>query len=485
MAKMRTRRGRNGPLDDYNLDENWWQSSDVKTARPAVGGAVYGTNDTPVVVKQWPRKKNVEDAVLREIWHDEVRQLNRLKGLPRASAFLATIRDSFEDEFAFTLILDCGDRVPLAERIGTGRGRGWLAAPRSLGSRIRLWAEVRRLSCAIGILHGQGLLHRNIDASAVMTGGEGEADFLLTGFEWSMRLISSASPRRSRSEGAVHSFYEDWRALGHLLAQVLQIPSSSKPGERYRTDPSANIDFLTGPEKDLLRTLIAADPLSRLDADVVAEQLDLITPTLDQQRQGTDPKLVLALRLDEMGDLSKALRRISGMTISLTDYEGQKRLVREALLERPTLVKISSKGGLDQYQLSCARFVLPVTAMAASRGGEATWSVAECRTLLGELPPAALVEGTARRVGGRGHRRRRRAAQDTETSGEDHEMGRGDPITDQRSSSHGRREGWAVCSGDLGPSHRHAVACHTDLAGAKNIVGGRRIDGPFEGRRSG
>jgi hypothetical protein len=394
MARLRGKGGLTSPLNSYRLEDGWWQRADTGTSRPSIGGAT-GPRDVPVVIKQWHRQKNVEDSVLREIWHDEVRQLSRLKGLPRASEYLATIRDSFEDAAAFTLVLNCGDRIPLSQRLLSGSERGWLSAPRSLSGRIRLWAEVRRLALAIGILHGQGLLHRNIDSSAVMTGSESEPDFLLTGFEWSMRLASSAGRPRSRSGSTTQSFYEDWRSLGHLIAEILGVRSVSGRGEPYRADVGNGLDFLSGPERDMLRTLIAADPLRRLDADVVSEQLDLISPMLEQQRQGADPKLVLALRLDAHGELSKGLRRLSGMTVRQDDFEAQIRFVREALGERPALVRTRDRDGTERYQLTCARFALALRPVSVARGGDTTWSVAECRMLHDELPAAVQIDGSA------------------------------------------------------------------------------------------
>ena len=328
MVKFKGKGGRTAPLDNYALDEGWWQKGDSGGTRPFVGGATYRPSDTPVVIKQWQRRSAVDDEVLREIWRDEIRQLNRLKGLPKASTYIATLRDSFEDDQAFSLVLDCGDRVPLAHRVQHAMGRQWHASPRTMAGRQRLWDEVRRLADAIGILHGQGLLHRNIDAWAVMTAGGDEPDFLLTGFEWSMRL-SSDSPKR-KTASSVHSFYEDWRALGNLIAWILNIPSLGKSKEPYRADPAASTDFLYGPERDLLRMLVAADPLTRLDVDVVTEQLDRIVPTLEQQRVGSEAKLVLALRLDAQQEMSRAIREASAARSlsAITSRSGAMSLMR-------------------------------------------------------------------------------------------------------------------------------------------------------------
>ena len=390
MAKFKGRGGRTAPLDDYEFDEGWWQKGDAGGTRPYVGGATYRPSDAPVVIKQWQRRKVVDDDVLREIWRDEIRQLNRLKGLPKSFVYLAALRDSFEDERAFSLVLDCGDRVPLAYRMEHPTGRPWFTRSRTMAGRQRLWQETRRLAEAIGILHGQGLLHRNIDSWAVMTACGDEPDFLLTGFEWSMRLSNEGPKRKSASP--VQSFYEDWRALGNLIALILSIPSVGKPNEPYRADPAANTDFLYGPERDLLRMLIAADPLTRLDVDVVSEQLDRILPTLEQQRVGSEAKLVLALRLDAGQEFSKAIRESSGRTIELDDYAAQCRFVADALADSSALVKVKGRdGGPEGYKIASPRLSLDLRPFAITRGGETTWSLAVGHRILGHKPAQAEI----------------------------------------------------------------------------------------------
>jgi hypothetical protein len=67
----------------------------------------------------------------------------------------------------------------------------WLTQPRQLNNRARIWHNLRRIALALETLHAQGLLHRNLDTWAVLTGGSDEADFQLTGFEWSMRIVGA------------------------------------------------------------------------------------------------------------------------------------------------------------------------------------------------------------------------------------------------------------------------------------------------------
>lgn len=391
MAKLKGRGGKTHPLADYQLDETWWQVGSTKEGAPFVGGAVHLPTGLPVVIKQWARTSGETEGTLREIWLDEVRQLNQLKGSPNAHGLLATVRDSFEDSKAFTLVLNCGDRVPLAYHVRVAGSRSWYGASRTPLGRLRLWREARRLSDAIGVLHSQGLLHRNIDEWAVMTAGGGQDDFLLTGFEWSMRL-SGKTRTGGRGQARSFSFYEDWRSLGNLLSWLLRIPAISS-SEPYRADPSANTDFLTAPERDLLRVLLAADPLVRIDTEVINEHIGRIVSTLEQQRSGGDAKLLLALPLDQSGQISRAIRERSEQSISLDNLDLQRRFVADCLTEGTSLVKIKSFAGSESsYRLTSPLLTLELRPYSLSRGGETTWSIAVGQRILNEKPAFAEIE---------------------------------------------------------------------------------------------
>ena len=383
--------GPTAPLDEYQLEEDWWQHGNVQTGEPFVGGASHKATGIPVVVKQWQRQALSDDSVLREIWRDEIRQLNRLKSLPRASAFLAMLRDSFEDKKAFTLILDCGDRVPLAHHVRFAGTRSWCSTPRALQNRLRLWREVRRLASAIGVLHAQGLLHRNIDEWSVMTSSESEANFVLTGFEWSMRLSSSLTGRVGH-RSSIQSFYEDWRSLGNLVAWILKIPSIAKRDQKYRADPAASTDFLMAPERDLLSTLIAADPLVRLDSEVVTDHVDRVLTFLEQHRVGRETNLILALPLDAQQAFSKAIREASGQAIALSDYDRQRRFIADSLSELPRLVKTKPRNGEVAYKITSPQITIELRPFSLVRGGEPTWSMAAGSRILSDKPAHAEID---------------------------------------------------------------------------------------------
>ena len=406
MAKLRGR-GPGGPSDDYLIEDTWWQKADPRTGRPGIIGAEHRATGAQVVIRQWPRREAVDDGELSSIWRDEVRQLNRLKGLPRTAGRLATLRDAFEEVGAFTLILDCDERRPLQNALDRTTGRQWFRTPRTPNSRYRLWQEARRVAEALEILHAQGLLHRNLDASAILTSAGPEPDFMLTGFEWSMRLSSLPSSvsagRRARRgpAGEPLSFYDDWRALGRLIARILGFADVARKGEPFQPDVSGEAEWLTAPERNLLRELLAGDPLKRLDGPYVVDRVDRILEQLRQSGDGGQPKLVLALRLDPRGGLARTIRTLSEDVIALDDDAAQRRFVRDAITGDSRIVRIRSgaPGGQATYSLVCERITLPLQPYAPDGPGEArepTWSLAVASKISDEGPAHVQIEAERR-----------------------------------------------------------------------------------------
>src|SRR5690349_6308166 len=86
-----------------------------------------------------------------------------------------------------------------------------------------MWCNLRRIALTLEAIHSEGLLQRDLDAWSVLTAGGDEPDFQLTGFEWSMRLMSAASARKSAAPKLVEtaSFRTDWRMFATLAAQLI------------------------------------------------------------------------------------------------------------------------------------------------------------------------------------------------------------------------------------------------------------------------
>ena len=198
MTKTRNSR-RRGFLEEYRLDETYLLKPDRASGRPGISEGLAPDGE-PVLVKNWPRNPKQNDEDLAEIWRHEVRQLHRLYGYPGAADLIAPLRATGSDEYGFYLVLDPGNRRPLSMIMQHAAANHWLKQPRTARNRIRIWANLKRIALALEKLHLQGLLHRNIDAWAILTAGSEEPDFQLTGFEWSMRVaaVDDAKDRRGR-----------------------------------------------------------------------------------------------------------------------------------------------------------------------------------------------------------------------------------------------------------------------------------------------
>jgi len=222
-----------------------------------------------VLIKAWPRASGDGKEELRELWQHEVRHLYRLGGYPGASTSIATLQQAGFDDTGFYLVLDLGQRQPLATLLQHRQAAHWLKNPRITRNRLLLWQNLSQIASALEILHDQGLLHRNIDQWSILASGGSEPDFQLTGFEWSLRLAGSANaPSASRTKtGAPASFIEDWRAFGELAAGLLG--ADVKRVIDLRIVPSDVADHLSSAEIRLLRQLIRIERLDRLDGEIV------------------------------------------------------------------------------------------------------------------------------------------------------------------------------------------------------------------------
>jgi hypothetical protein len=131
---------------------------------------------------------------------------------------------------------------------------------------------------ALRILHAQGLVHGRLDKRAVVSEGADQADFLLSGFEWSLRLSAEershaavagkASARRPRS----YSFAGDWARLGDFVADLLGV-HVRRSGE-VANDPDGDAMPLTLAERALLKRMVAPSKDHGVDADAVSAGIE-------------------------------------------------------------------------------------------------------------------------------------------------------------------------------------------------------------------
>ena len=274
MAARRTRRKARF-LDRYRLDERILQRADRRLGRPTMLSGVDIQTGERVVIKEWSRDPKIADEDLREIWRQELRQLHRLAGYPGAREHVVLSHDSAEDQNGFYLVLSPGQRVPLQTLLDAYHRQSWLHNTRQDRSRLQLWHNLRRVVLGLEILHTQGLLHRNMDAWAIFTDGGDEPDFQLSGFEWSIRLpgttdrLPSHISRGVGDEQVVHSFLQDWYALGIQISSLLQVDVKAFLANRQDRSGRNPAEHLTAQERNLLLSLLRPNPHDRLDGEVI------------------------------------------------------------------------------------------------------------------------------------------------------------------------------------------------------------------------
>jgi hypothetical protein len=257
-----------------------------KIERPIVRGdrsgrlpSLYEVSDAGLFLfaRTWARSGDSAD--LRALWSHEVRSLLRLGGYPRSSDYFVRLRDLGIEDKRFFVVLDAGDRQPLAPMLGDRGRRAWLRDISTPARRRRIWEGLRRVAAAISILHEEGTLHRAISPASVFSDDRGDCDFRLSGFEWSLRITTPTPVTRGSAQAAAarlrapelekadarYSFATDWFDFGVLCTEIFgfePVGRGVKTVERLR-EVVLNLTYLGPPEKALILGLLEASPERR------------------------------------------------------------------------------------------------------------------------------------------------------------------------------------------------------------------------------
>ena len=371
---------------------------DRKGGRPGIRPGV-DQEGNPVLVKVWPKAGSQASAELREIWRNEVRQLHRVGGYPGASENIATLQRADEDESGFYLVLEPGQRRPLATVLENNSSDDWLSNTRVTMNRAVLWRNMLRISRGIQTLHDQGLLHRNINEWAILTTGGSEPDFQLTGFEWSVRIagatketLGKQTSRRKprRKSGRPISFMDDWRDLGALIAKLLEAPIPQVLDTK--TPASAVAAHLKVQEIRVLRMLLGAERLDRLDGEVIERHISEVLRQLRAQIANGNTQLHLVVRFGPNSQLTQSLREVSEY-LETDAFDEQISFVRDDLSENPRLLLLKSEWDSE------SRMILQGTKLTyrlrpfypASINSTGTWEYAYCDACEQKEPARANI----------------------------------------------------------------------------------------------
>lgn len=318
-SRTRRPKRRSSFLAGYRLDERYLKRADRARGIP---GLIAGTspNGFPVLIKRWPRDPATQDADLRDIWQNEIRQLHRLGGFPGAATFIVRLESAGYDADGFYLVLDTGTRRPLETLLSQSLPSSWILQPRSNNSRALIWANLSRVARGLELLHAQGLLHRNLDRFAVLGSGSADPDFQLTGFEWSMRIIAQDSRRpagRAVDPAQFESFDKDWLQYGALAADLLQIDARKLSNPLVPAHEVAS--HVTVEEVYLLRDILLPRLELQLDGEAVCERIQGIVDLLGAKTSGSEGRLYVAFRIDRSSDLAVRIRETLRNEIELSD----------------------------------------------------------------------------------------------------------------------------------------------------------------------
>ncbi|MCI3133131.1 DEAD/DEAH box helicase [Phenylobacterium aquaticum] len=391
------KKSRDGFLEAFRLDDAYLLRPDRKSGRP---GLLTGFDDEgdPVLIKLWQRQAGVDDRDLQEVWHHEVRQLHRLGGYPGAAEAIAPLHQAAMDKAGFYLVLKPGQRRPLhsvLQRLSAGH---WLSNPRAPANRNKLSLNLQRIASGLDTLHAQGLLHRNIDEWAILATGGDEPDFQLTGFEWSLRLMSAAAGKRTPTKSEIESaapasFLQDWRGFGHIAARLMGISHDRLVDQSV---PASGVsDHISIEEIRLLRNLIQFEPLDRLDGEVIARRIADILVVLDAEIAGRDPKLNFVVRLGTGSTLSEQIREGIDGDIDIGSVSEQLNAIKDDLSEGPLLLAIKLPNGPGfRLALQGKKLIYNVAPYTSPKGiAESTWEFAYSDRAEKQLPASINLLG--------------------------------------------------------------------------------------------
>lgn len=396
MAKT-SRRRRGSFLSSYRLEDAYLLKPDRKRGGP---GILAGTDadGNPILAKVWPKVAATDDPELREVWHAEVRQLHRLGGYPTAIETIVTLLHAGEDEKGFYLILDPGQRRPLATILQHASAGHWLKNQRRPQNRRVLWFNFLRLCTGLEILHAQGLLHKNINEWAIVTAGGIEPDFQLTGFEWTVRLVGAAlshSRPGDRGQRTIEptSFLHDWRDLGFLAAQLMDVPIGSLADPRV---PHSGVcEHMNVSEIRLLRDMIQIGQLDRLDGELVERRIQEVLRTLEAEVAIRDIKLHLVVGLGPTSALSRRIREASNDEIEMDAIEDQVDFVRDDLSGSTIAIGVKSEFTSEpRMVIQGQNLIYSLNPFVPPHGGAAaTWEFAHCNSCENKSPASVNVRG--------------------------------------------------------------------------------------------
>lgn len=352
----------------------------LKTLRSAMYEVEDRQDGQERILKLWRKTGTALDQDLRQLWLHEMRQVQRIMAYAGAREVIVDILETVEDADSFGVVLERAGQ-PLSTKLTRVSRQHWL---RNLGAsrpRSLFWRNIRRIAVALGIVHAQGLVHGQLTADSVMTEGDEEPDFQLTGFEWSL-WVSADRAERAQAKLAesspakrveLYSFAEDWRALGMLAATCLGV-SVKRSGEVVPSERSEFPINLGTAERILLKRLVMPTRLDNLDSDSISRAIDDVIAEVGRSASTRSGAFVLLFA--QTAGLGEAIYEASAGQIPIDEYQVQLDWVRGDLAGGATLLVPKAPGEPGRLTLITSSLVCRLAPLR--QDGSATWDAAVC-----------------------------------------------------------------------------------------------------------
>ena len=288
-------------------------------------------------LKLWRKTGSALDEDLRLLWFHEFRQVDRLMAHAGAHEVIVDVLELIEDPQFFAVVTDRLG-LPLSDLRKRVPRIHWLNNLGTAHARALMWKNIRRLAFALGLVHGQGLMHGRLNGSSVVSEGAPAPDFRLAGFEWSLWVRADTPTHfhagaQSDSARLAHSFVGDWRSLGILVLELFGA-AITDAGEFEPLQPAAEVD-LTLPERQLLRRLVLPTRLDLLDSDAICQSIDDLVVGIGREMSSRAGVFLLAFARRDV--LAGAVYSVSDQAIARDEYDQQLRWVRADLANGTTL----------------------------------------------------------------------------------------------------------------------------------------------------
>ena len=216
----------------------------------------------------------------------------------------------------------------------------------------------------------------------------------MTGFEWSLWFAAPANvssqpdlPAAALYRQSAYSFAADWRALGEMIADLLNV-RISPTGEVKASKADGDVD-LSNPEAMLLRRLVYPGAAEVLDGPTVTRSIDDIVAGI--ARAGAVRTGTFIILIPDSCGLAKAVAQATDSAIEIDQRKSQLEWAAADATAGATLfVQPKAPGTTDRLTLvtdSMSYVLKPFT----EPNGEASWDIAFCESAL--LRDGEVVKG--------------------------------------------------------------------------------------------